>query len=172
MGPWLPLVDVRRSAERAAALLELQAQRHGFERVDVVGHSLGGLVAAWWLKAIDRGQRIRRVVTLGTPHGGSPFAWSGALLLGLVSRAAWQMIPGSALLRELASLPVPDGSELIAIASHDDVLVPARCARAAAAPRQRTLELARVGHLDLLWSSAAFGLVAAALAAPLPAPGR
>jgi pimeloyl-ACP methyl ester carboxylesterase len=167
-GALLPIVDVRRSAAQADALLTELARERGFPYVDVVGHSLGGLVAAYWLKRIDRGRRIRRVVTLGTPHAGTPLARPGALLLGLFSRALWQMIPGSSLLRELASEPIPIGSELIAIASRDDAVVPAERARAAIAPRQRSLELARVGHAELVFSRAAFGLVATALAAPLP----
>ncbi len=165
----LPLsIDVRRSAEQADALLAHLEREIEFAYVDVVGHSLGGLVAAYWLKRIDRGRRIRRVVTLGTPHAGAPLARVGALLVGFLSRALWQMIPGSSLLRELAREPIPSGSELIAIASRDDTVVPARCARAAEAPRQRSVELARVGHFDFLWSRAAFGLVASALTAPLP----
>jgi triacylglycerol lipase len=167
-GPLLPIVDVRRSAARANELLGRLEREREFPYVDVVGHSLGGLVAAYWLKRIDRGRRIRRVVTLGTPHAGTPLARPGALLLGLFSRALWQMIPGSQLLRELAQEPTPVGSELIAIASRDDAVGPARWARAARAPRQRSVELARVGHAELLFSRAAFGLVASALAAPLP----
>jgi triacylglycerol lipase len=161
-------IDVRRSAEQAEALLSRLECEHPFRHVDVVAHSLGGLVAAYWLKRIDRGRRIRRVVTLGTPHAGAPLARIGALLLGFVSRALWQMIPGSPLLRELEREPVPSGSELVAIASRDDTVVPAECARASDAPRQRSLELAHVGHFDFLWSHAAFSLVASALAAPLP----
>ena len=167
-GRLLLQIDVRRSAEQADALLARLEREHPFAHVDVVGHSLGGLVAAYWLKRIDRGRRIRRVVTLGTPHAGAPLARVGALLLGFVSRALWQMIPGSSLLRELERQPVPTGSELIAIASRDDAVVPASSARAAIAPRQRSLELARVGHAELLLSRVAFGLVATALAAPLP----
>jgi triacylglycerol lipase len=167
-GALLPIVDVRQSAARADALLDEIARKHGFPYVDVVGHSLGGLVAAYWLKRIDCGRRIRRVVTLGTPHAGTPLARPGALLLGLFSRALWQMIPSSSLLRELASEPTPVGSELIAIASRDDAVVPANSARAAIAPRQRSLELGRVGHAELLFSRAVFGLVATALTAPLP----
>ena len=167
-GRLLLQIDVRRSAEQADALLARLTREQPFAYVDVVGHSLGGLVAAYWLKRIDRGRRIRRVVTLGTPHAGAPLARVGALLLGFVSRALWQMIPGSSLLRELEREPIPAGSELIAIASRDDTVVPARCARVADAPRQRSVELARVGHFDFLWSRVAFGLVASALAAPLP----
>jgi triacylglycerol lipase len=167
-GRWVLQIDVRRSAEQAEVLLARLQSEHGFAYVDVVGHSLGGLVAAYWLKRIDCGRRIRRVVTLGTPHAGAPLARLGAVLIGFLSRALWQMVPGSGLLRELDREPIPSGSELIAIASHGDTVVPVRCARAVEAPRQRTVELARVGHFDFLWSRAAFGLVASALAAPLP----
>jgi triacylglycerol lipase len=167
-GPLLPIVDVRRSAAHADALLDRLERERSFSHVDVVGHSLGGLVAAYWLKRVDRGRRIRRVVTLGTPHAGTAFAGPGALLLGLFSRALWQMIPGSSLLRELEGEPMPVGSELVAIASRDDAVVPAHRARAANAPRQRSVELARVGHCELLWSQTAFRLVANALASPLP----
>ena len=167
-GPLLPLVDVRRSAARADELLAQLERERAFPYVDVVGHSLGGLVAAYWLKRIDRGRRIRRVVTLGTPHAGAPIARPGALVLGVFSRALWQMIPGSSLLCELEREPTPVGSELVAIASHGDAVVPAPSARAARAPRQRSVELARVGHVELLFSRAAFSLVASALAAPLP----
>jgi pimeloyl-ACP methyl ester carboxylesterase len=167
-GPLLPVVDVRRSAAQADARLTALERERGFARVDVVGHSLGGLVAAYWLKRIDRGRRIRRVITLGTPHGGTAIAGPAALLLGLFSRALWQMIPGSSLLRELEDEAMPVGTELVAIASRDDAVVPAHRARAAHGPRQRSVELARVGHCELLWSRAAFRLVASALAAPLP----
>jgi triacylglycerol lipase len=167
-GPLLPIVDVRGSAARADALLARLARERDFSRVDVVGHSLGGLVATYWLKRIDRGRRIRRVITLGTPHAGTAVAAPGALLLGLFSRALWQMTPGSSLLRELETEPMPIGSELVAIASRGDAVVPVHRARAASRPRQRSVELARVGHCELLWSSAAFRLVASALAAPLP----
>ena len=47
--------------------------------VDIVGHSMGGLVASYLLKRIDRGRRIRRVVTLGTPHQGTLTAVLGVL---------------------------------------------------------------------------------------------
>ncbi len=158
----LHLADVRSTARRVERALDALGS---LGRVDVVGHSLGGLVATYWLKRIDRGRRIRRVITLGTPHRGTPLAWLGVVLFGVISPAVWQMLPESRLVRRLAELPVPEGSELIALGSVDDPVVPARLAAPRAAPRSRSTEVARVGHVDFLWSRDVFRHVAGALAA-------
>lgn len=164
LGGALPLHvgDVRASAARVNEELERLALRSAFAYVDVVGHSLGGLVATYLLKRLDRGRRVRRVVTLGTPHGGTPAAWLGVALLGLVSRAVWQMLPGAPLLRELAALPVPEGAELLALASDRDAVVPE--ASVSPAPRQHNLPLPGLGHVEFLSSRRAFHAVASALA--------
>lgn len=161
----LHLADVRRTARRVDRALARLQSRTPFGRVDVVGHSLGGLVATYWLKRIDQGRRIRRVITLGTPHQGTPFAYLGVLLFGAISPAVWQMLPGSRLVRELAGLSVPETSELIALGSHDDSVVPARLAAAAAEPRSRSASVSRIRHIDFLWSRDVFNRVAGALAA-------
>jgi pimeloyl-ACP methyl ester carboxylesterase len=165
-GPRIPLHlgDVRASAARVQREIERLACEAGAESVDVVGHSLGGLVATYLLKRLDRGRRVRRVITLATPHRGTPLALLGALLLGPFSRAIWQMIPGSGLLRELAALPVPSGSRLVALASDGDSVVPAGFARVVAAPGQTNAALPRLGHLDFLSSPAVFALVGGLLA--------
>ena len=161
----LHLADVRRTARRVDRALARLAERSSFGRVDVVGHSLGGLVATYWLKRIDQGRRIRRVITLGTPHRGTPFAYLGVLLFGAISPAVWQMLPGSRLVRELEALPVPESAELLALGSHDDAVVPARLAAPPAAPRLRSSAISRVRHVDFLWSRDVFAHVASALAA-------
>jgi pimeloyl-ACP methyl ester carboxylesterase len=48
------------------------------DRVDVVAHGLGGLIARGFLQSEERIFRnyagsVRRFITLGTPHGGTPF---------------------------------------------------------------------------------------------------
>jgi pimeloyl-ACP methyl ester carboxylesterase len=161
----LHLADVRRTARRVDRALARLQRRTPFGRVDVVGHSLGGLVATYWLKRIDEGRRIRRVITLGTPHQGTPFAYLGVLLFGAISPAVWQMLPGSKLVRELAGLSVPESSELIALGSHDDSVVPAKLALPAPAPRLRASAFSRIRHIDFLWSRDVFNHVAGALAA-------
>lgn len=161
----LHLGDVRRTAKRVQEEIERLAQTGGFAYVDVVGHSLGGLVATYFLKALDRGRLVRRVITLGTPHRGTPIALLGACLFGAVSRAVWQMIPGSPLLRELALRPVPVGSEIIALGSDSDRLVPPRSSRPPSDTRVRCAALAGLGHVEFLTSRVAFHAVREELAA-------
>jgi len=161
----LHLGDVRGTAKRVQQEIERLARTPGFAYVDVVGHSLGGLVATYCLKALDRGRLVRKVITLGTPHRGTPIALLGAFLFGAVSRAIWQMIPGSALLRELARRPVPVGSEIVALGSDTDRLVPARSSRPQSDSRMRCAALAGLGHVEFLTSRVAFRAVCAELAA-------
>ena|GEM_PF-1435947 len=151
LGEGLPihLGDVRATARRVHRDLERLATGSGFPYVDVVGHSLGGLVGAYLLKCLDRGRHVRRVVTLGTPHRGTPWALLGAIVVGAFSAAVWQMIPGSPLLRTLARLPVPANSELIALESDSDGVVPSSFACLPQAPRHanvHVLGLARISQ--------------------------
>lgn len=78
-------------AERIAARLARLPQR----RLVLVGHSMGGLDARWLASRLDPERRIARVVTLGTPHRGTPAAeWAlrgrrwPAPLLRLLDRGA------------------------------------------------------------------------------------
>jgi pimeloyl-ACP methyl ester carboxylesterase len=70
--------DIRHAAERLA---ETIAERLvvldsyvGRAEVIVVAHSMGGLVARWWLDRLGGAERCRGLVTLGTPYRGSPKA--------------------------------------------------------------------------------------------------
>jgi pimeloyl-ACP methyl ester carboxylesterase len=160
----LHLGDIRHSAERVAERLEQLAQVPGFRYADVVGHSMGGLVATYALKRLDSKRRIRRVITLGAPHRGAPLALAGALAFGAFSRAIWQMLPGSSLLRELEALPVPEGAELIAVSAASDLVVPRACAHVGAEPRHRNETLAELDHLGFLHHSVCHAFVKSALA--------
>jgi triacylglycerol lipase len=58
---------------RARALVDaIEAQPH--ERMDLVAHSLGGLDARYALAHLGLASRVRSLVTIGTPHHGSPIA--------------------------------------------------------------------------------------------------
>jgi pimeloyl-ACP methyl ester carboxylesterase len=155
--------DVRKTARRVQDEIDRLADRARFPYVDVVGFCLGGIVATYLLKCLDGGRRIRNVVTLSAPHRGTPFALLGAILIGLFSRAIWQVIPGSPLLRELRRLPVPEGSRLLALGSDGDGLVPRPFSAVPPAPRQENVLLRGLDHAGFLTSSTAFRLVEHAL---------
>ncbi len=70
------------------------AERRG--RVVVIGHSMGGLVARWWLGPGGGGPLGHALLTLGTPHRGAPKAleWlvNGVQLKGLRLAGATEVI--------------------------------------------------------------------------------
>ena len=45
-----------------------------YERIDLIAHSLGGLDARYALAHLGLASRVRSLVTIGTPHHGSPIA--------------------------------------------------------------------------------------------------
>ncbi len=65
-----PYASVPARAKLLAAAIE--ALPH--ERVDIIAHSLGGLDARFALAHLGLASRVRSIVTIGTPHRGSPIA--------------------------------------------------------------------------------------------------
>ena len=166
--PPLGLADIRDAAEVLYEAIERTAAASPFGRADVVGHSMGGLVAAYLLKQLDRGRRISRVVALGTPFRGSRSARLGALLLGPFGRSLHQMTPGSSLLRRLERLPVPSGCALVSIAGPRDWLVPREATRLPPTPGHVDLDAGPFDHWDLLLRGDCFVHVERALRRPDP----
>jgi pimeloyl-ACP methyl ester carboxylesterase len=95
------LTDVARGAADLGAHIEWICEQTGHDRVHVVGHSLGGLIARYHVQRQGGDRRVESLVTLGTPHQGS--VWAHVLPTALVR----QLRPGSPVLQELAA-PAPD----------------------------------------------------------------
>jgi pimeloyl-ACP methyl ester carboxylesterase len=116
--------DIRTAAAQLAQEVETLVAETGYERIHVVGHSLGGLIARYYVTRLGGDERVHTLVTLGTPHGGTYSAYA------LPSRLCRQLRPGSALMRELAA-PVPDcRTRFVAYWSDlDQMVLPQRHAR-------------------------------------------
>jgi triacylglycerol lipase len=70
------VVRLQRAAgvpERAQVLVD-KITELGHERVDIIAHSLGGLDARYAIAKLGLASRVRSLVTIGTPHRGSPLA--------------------------------------------------------------------------------------------------
>ncbi|MBJ94545.1 MAG: hypothetical protein CMP23_08720 [Rickettsiales bacterium] len=119
---YLQTREVRHSGQQLAELLHSLPSN---QRPWLVGHSMGGIIAR---DAVQRGgaaDKVAGVVTLGSPHRGTPVALAGLLLgLGLISRAPRQMLPWARAVRDLNALPWPAELPITAIVSSSDVLCP------------------------------------------------
>jgi len=151
--------DLERSAARLARAIDRVRRESGAPEVDVIAHSMGGLVARACVRMRGAGSGVARLVTLGTPHQGTlAFRWLGR------DPMVGQMRPDSPFLRRLgAEDPVPALVDCIAIYSADDaVVVPAA---AGYYPGAFNIEVRGLGHMSLLFSRRVYELVRENLAA-------
>ncbi len=119
----------------------------------LVGHSLGGLISRWYLQEL--GGRASRLVTLATPHAGTPWARWVPGSLGQILR------PGSPWLQRLGDSAgrVPH----LAIVGGGDRLVPPESAAAIRDARVERFE--GLGHNELLYDVRVHRSVVGALSA-------
>src|SRR5512144_3197882 len=106
-----------------AKVERIYARNPGLGPLTIVGHSKGGLIAAYYVKKLGGWRRTRAVVTLGTPHRGTPRAWLG-IPFALLARSLVQMIPGSPFLARLLDGPWPTQVRLTSIWSREDEASP------------------------------------------------
>jgi pimeloyl-ACP methyl ester carboxylesterase len=104
-----PTIDYQSLAPRLGEAIEALCAATGFDRLDVVGHSLGGLVARY-LTETGGGRHIRRLVSLGSPHYLDRFA--RAELAIFASRDWLVPLPGAKALRSTRVAVVDDCSHL------------------------------------------------------------
>jgi pimeloyl-ACP methyl ester carboxylesterase len=117
--------DIRAAAELLGRHVEELCERTGHSRVDVVGHSLGGLIARYYAQCMGGDARIRTVVTLGTPHSGTR-----AVPLLTAHPIIRQMRPDSDVIQELSE-PAPQcTTHFVSFWSDlDQLMIPLRTAR-------------------------------------------
>jgi pimeloyl-ACP methyl ester carboxylesterase len=149
------LGSIAAASDALAAFVELLCAESGAEQVDLVGHSMGGVVARHFAALGGGAARVKHLVTLGSPHRGTP-----AFRLG-VGRANRELRQGSELLAGLERAGIPPGVAMTVIWSRADSLV--------WHPRQATVDGAEeivyddLGHLGMLASRRVAAEVAARL---------
>jgi triacylglycerol lipase len=95
--PSLTPSDAHNGLDRLAEQLKKRIdERFGpNERFSIVGFSMGGLIARYYLQELGGAKRCDRFFTLSTPHHGTWSSW------GYPGEGARQMQPGSAFLKRL-----------------------------------------------------------------------
>jgi pimeloyl-ACP methyl ester carboxylesterase len=137
--------DVRQVATQLAELVERTCEETGYERVHVVGHSLGGLIARYYVQRLGGDARVHTLCTLGTPHAGT---WAAHLLPQKVVR---QLRPGSELMEELAEPASGLRTRFVAFWSDLDQLVVPKASGRIDHPDlpARNVLLRGIGHMSL-----------------------
>ena len=155
---WPPGQPIGAYARQLRDYLGALCRKHGYREFDAVGHSLGGLVLRRYLAVHPEGPPIKRMVTLGTPHGGSE------LWRFLPTKTGKQLRPGGEFLKELDEAGVPDGVEVTAVSSDFDQLVVPNALARWEAPGVSNLTVPNSGHSRLVFHRETFRIVLEALA--------
>ncbi|MER5888402.1 alpha/beta fold hydrolase [Streptomyces sp. NPDC001941] len=138
--------DLRTAAELLGRHVQDVRERTGQDRVDIVGHSLGGLIARYYVQRLGGDAYVRTLVTLGTPHAGT-----AVVPLASAHPLVRQMRPGSPVLRELAE-PAPGcRTRFVSFWSDlDQIMVPVETARLDHPDLEvHTVRVSGIGHLAL-----------------------
>jgi len=137
--------DIPTAARQLGERIEELCSDSGYDRVHVVGHSLGGVIARYYVQRLGGDERVHTLATLGSPHAGTHAAWL------LPRRIVRQLRPGSDVMRELAEPARGCRTRFLAFYSDiDHLMLPTRVARVDHPDlRARNVLLHGVGHMSL-----------------------
>lgn len=138
--------DIRAAADLLGRHIEEICARTGRQEVDIVGHSLGGLIARYYVQRLGGDRHVRTLVTLGTPHSGTTVA-----PVASAHPIVRQMRPDSAVIAELR-LPAPGcRTRFVAFWSDlDRIMVPVGTARIDHPDLvAENVQVSGIGHLAL-----------------------
>ncbi|MGC9043150.1 MAG: lipase family alpha/beta hydrolase [Myxococcota bacterium] len=99
-------------------------ERYNLPDIAIIGHSEGGIIGRYMIQKLCADEYTHTLITLASPHRGTPFAYLGLLATGFLGQNLWQLTPNSAFIRELNSSKFPDKVRFCAIYSIDDRLIP------------------------------------------------
>lgn len=118
----------------------------GSPQVDIIGHSMGGVVGRYYVQLLGGDGAIANLITLGSPHLGTDVSEFG------VGHPTRELLVGSKLVQRLAAAAPPKDTRVLTIFSKADHLVPANTQSALEIPRAERIEYDDLGHVALLGS--------------------
>lgn len=116
----------------------------GSPQVDLVGHSMGGVVARYYVTLAGGDGTVNHLITLGSPHSGTDVSRIG------VGHPARELFLGSKLVTRLAAAPAPQRTKMTVVWSRADALVPG--SRQPPVPGAEVIMYDDLGHVAMLGS--------------------
>jgi len=132
------------AARQLARFVDEVRAATGAAAVDIVGHSMGGVVGRYYVQLAGGDGAVANLVTLGSPHFGTDISRAG---VGYASR---ELFVGSKMLHRLFTAPPPAHTRVTVIWSRGDALVPG--ARQPHIPGASEIVYDDLGHISLLLS--------------------
>jgi len=120
--PGLNTQDIVLSTAVVARRVDELLRVTGARSLDVVGVSMGGLIAVHYLRCGGGRGRVRRIVTLGSPLAGTTSGPLVSLLSRVPIRAARQMTRASEIVREIAD-GHDDSDDIVSVYADGDTVV-------------------------------------------------
>lgn len=135
------------NADKISRAVDRIRREHGVEQIDIVAHSMGGILARYYIQKYEGDGKVRTLVTLGSPHQGT--LWSRYSIM-----PRWrELSPESVTLCELNALPAPARTRAVSIMGDLDIVTrPNECGWWKHA---RNVRLEGIGHAGLLYSKTA-----------------
>lgn len=151
-------MGMRERARHLAGLVRKVRRVTGEKKVDMVAHSLGGIVARLAIADHRLGPSVQTLVTLGSPHQGTyPARYGNTPILH-------DLRPGSELLSRLAQKPLPARIRVVCLWSRNDLFV--LPAESAILPGSEHIDLTPATHYSYLLHPAVFERVRRVLTSP------
>ncbi len=113
----------------------------GQSKARLIAHSNGGLVSRWYSVFEGGSKKVSRLLTLGTPHAGTTWAYA------CISPACFEMRPNSSFLRDLRGR----GCDVSLWSNADEIILPNSSAQCG-----NSIQTASVSHNALLTNSAVY----------------
>ncbi len=142
-----PGATVRLIAKQLARVVD---RIHVGARVHIVGHSLGGIVARWYVQEEGGHSRVTQTISLASPFGGAPAAQRFPILVGN------DLLPYSHVLTRLRARALAHDVPHLSIGSPADRMVPAKVATH---HRHESVTVDGIGHNSMLYDDSVIELV-------------
>jgi hypothetical protein len=139
------------AARQLGWFVDMVREATGSSEVDIIGHSMGGVVGRYYVTLAGGDGIVKNLVTLGSPHGGTDVSRIG------VGHANRELLLGSKLVTRLAATPPPTHTKVTTIWSRADALVPG--ARQTPLPGAELIMYDDLGHVTLLGSRRVAGAI-------------
>lgn len=143
----VPFTSVRRIAH---ALADIVSSFPSSARVHLVGHSLGGIVARWYVQELGGHERVAQTISLGSPFAGAALAMRLPYFVGA------DLHPESTLLQRIRTGVRAREVPHLSIAGKFDRMAP--MATACAFPHGDMLEI-ESSHNELLFHERAMNVI-------------